>query len=371
MKAAVFHAAHDIRVEDVPVPRVKSADDVLIEVAWSGICGTDLHEYTSGPIVTPVQPHPLTGATLPQVLGHEFSGRVAEVGDDVHDVRVGDRVAIMPAIVCGRCYMCRRGMGHLCVSCSPARDSAPRRARCRSSPSSRSTRSPGFRTPLSDEAGALIEPAAVAAYGVDRAGVDGGDIVLVTGAGPVGCLSALYASAVGAGLVVIAEPNPNRAELARAPGRRARRRPDLGRLRGRARRADRWCTGRHGRRVLRHHTRPGNVHHPRTTRAAASCRRGCTPSRPPWTRWPCRRRTFPCYGSWCYRLTDWPRIIRLASTGRYPVEKVLTRQIKLGEVVTQGFDALVDPLSKRPEDPRPPGLTSPRHDRTHEEGSCA
>ena len=292
MKAAVFHAAHDIRVEDVPVPRVKSADDVLIEVAWSGICGTDLHEYTSGPIVTPVQPHPLTGATLPQVLGHEFSGRVAEVGDDVHDVRVGDRVAIMPAIVCGRCYMCRRGMGHLCerFACTGLSAETGALSQFAVVKEYQVSRLPDS---LSDEAGALIEPAAVAAYGVDRAGVDGGDIVLVTGAGPVGCLSALYASAVGAGLVVIAEPNPNRAELARGPGRRARRRPDLGRLRGRARRADRWCASGHGCRVLRHHTRPGNLH-PTVRAPVASCRRGCTPNRPPWMRWPCRRRIFPC-----------------------------------------------------------------------------
>ena len=94
---------------------MKERDDVLVEVAWCGICGTDLHEYLVGPIVTPVRPHPLTGATLPQTLGHEFSARVVEIGSDVTDVAVGDRVAIMPAIVCGRCHYCRRGLGHLCL----------------------------------------------------------------------------------------------------------------------------------------------------------------------------------------------------------------------------------------------------------------
>jgi (R,R)-butanediol dehydrogenase/meso-butanediol dehydrogenase/diacetyl reductase len=344
MKAAVFHAAHDIRVEDVPVPRVKSADDVLIEVAWSGICGTDLHEYTSGPIVTPVQPHPLTGATLPQVLGHEFSGRVAEVGDDVHDVRVGDRVAIMPAIVCGRCYMCRRGMGHLCelFACTGLSAETGALSQFAVVKEYQVSRLPDS---LSDEAGALIEPAAVAAYGVDRAGVDGGDIVLVTGAGPVGCLSALYASAVGAGLVVIAEPNPNRAELARALDVGPVVDPtsdgfadELAELTGGApvdMAAE--CSG----------TTPGLatcITHVR--RAGRIVQTGLHTKPATLDAMALSEKDLSLLGSWCYRLTDWPRIIRLASTGRYPVEKVLTRQIKLGEVVTQGFDALVDPLSK-------------------------
>src|SRR2546430_13689656 len=114
MRAARFHGRNDIRVEDVQVPQIRADDEVLVRVAYCGICGTDLHEYLMGPIVTPATPHPLTGATLPQTLGHEFSARVVEVGTGVRDVRVDDRVSIMPAIVCGRCHYCRRGLGHLC-----------------------------------------------------------------------------------------------------------------------------------------------------------------------------------------------------------------------------------------------------------------
>ncbi len=80
MRAARFYGQHDIRIEEVAIPEIHHADDVLVEVLWCGICGTDLHEYMVGPIVTPVTPHPLTGATLPQTLGHEFSARVVEVG---------------------------------------------------------------------------------------------------------------------------------------------------------------------------------------------------------------------------------------------------------------------------------------------------
>ncbi|MGN6609223.1 MAG: alcohol dehydrogenase catalytic domain-containing protein, partial [Jatrophihabitans sp.] len=215
MRAARFHGQKDIRIEDVDVPSIKAPDDVLVEVAWCGICGTDLHEYLVGPIVTPVTPHPLTGVTLPQTLGHEFSARVVEVGPDVTDVRPGDRVAVMPAIVCGRCTYCRQGLGHLCVrfACTGLSAETGGLAQYAVLKDYQVSALPDA---VSDVEGAVVEPASVAAYGIDRVGVHGGDVVLVTGAGPIGVLSALYADAIGASTVVIAEPNPNRAALARA-----------------------------------------------------------------------------------------------------------------------------------------------------------
>ena len=89
MRAARFHGKSDIRIEDLAVPQLKASDEVLVEVLWCGICGTDLHEYVMGPIVTPTSPHPLTGVTLPQTLGHEFSARVVEVGLRRHGRRRG------------------------------------------------------------------------------------------------------------------------------------------------------------------------------------------------------------------------------------------------------------------------------------------
>src|SRR5438034_10019172 len=108
MRALRFHTAGDLRVEEVQAPLEPSADEVVVRVAVCGICGTDLHEYVAGPIVTPVEPHPLTGATNPQILGHEFSGAVVAVGPAVSRVAVGDRVAIMPLAYCGRCAYCSR-----------------------------------------------------------------------------------------------------------------------------------------------------------------------------------------------------------------------------------------------------------------------
>ena len=89
MKATVFHAAHDIRVEDVPAPTRIGPREVLARPSWCGICGTDLHEYAMGPIVTPARPHPLNGSVIPQILGHEFSAEVVEVGPEVTRVKPG------------------------------------------------------------------------------------------------------------------------------------------------------------------------------------------------------------------------------------------------------------------------------------------
>jgi len=341
MKAARFHGQKDIRVEEVNAPGAPLADEVAVEVLYCGICGTDLHEYVVGAIVTPTKPHPLTGVTNPQILGHEFSARVIEIGKDVRDVRVGDRVAIMPAIVCGRCIPCRTGRGHLCELFACTGLSAPtgglgeiailKEYQVAKLPDS-----------MSDQAGALVEPAAVAAYGVDRVGVTGGDIILVTGAGPIGALSALYANAIGAAQVIIAEPNPHRAAFAKALNLGPVLNPmdesfataiaELTEGRGvdmavEASGSTGGLTGcmnsvrRSGKIVQTGlHTKPATIDAMKLSEKDISY-----------------------IGSWCYLLTDWPRVIRLAATGKYPIEKMISNVIGIDDVVTKGFDVLIDP----------------------------
>ena len=80
MRALRFHKARELAVEKVAEPGPPGPGEVLLQPVMCGICGTDLHEYTDGPIVTPGRPHPLTGAELPQILGHEFSAVVAAAG---------------------------------------------------------------------------------------------------------------------------------------------------------------------------------------------------------------------------------------------------------------------------------------------------
>ena len=85
-------------------------------VDWCGICGTDLHEYLEGPIFIPPKgcPHPITGAELPVVMGHEFAGVVSAVGSGVTNVREGDKVAVEPYYVCGECAACAAGRYNIC-----------------------------------------------------------------------------------------------------------------------------------------------------------------------------------------------------------------------------------------------------------------
>ncbi|HEY4377287.1 MAG TPA: 2,3-butanediol dehydrogenase [Acidimicrobiales bacterium] len=341
MLAARFHDKGDIRLETVDIPTPKSPDEVLVEVAWCGICGTDLHEYVVGPIVTPVTPHPLTGATLPQTLGHEFSARVVEAGPEVTGVEVGDRVAVMPAIVCGRCAYCRRGLGHLCVrfACTGLSAETGGLAQYAVLKDYQVAKLPDE---VSDIEGAVVEPASVAAYGVDRAGVHGGDVVLVTGAGPIGVLSALYANAVGAATVVIAEPNPNRAALARGldvgpvldPSVEGFGEAIADLTDGLGVDVVAECSG----------STPGLA-----TALTSVRRRGAIVQTGLHTRpatfdaMTLSAKDVTLVGSWCYLITDWPRIIRLIASGKYPVAQAVTARIPLRDVVVKGFDVLVDP----------------------------
>jgi (R,R)-butanediol dehydrogenase / meso-butanediol dehydrogenase / diacetyl reductase len=341
VRAARFHGKSDIRVEDVEVPQIREQDEVLVEVAWCGICGTDLHEYMVGPIVTPVNPHPLTGVTIPQTLGHEFSARVVEAGRLVSDVSVGDRVAIMPAIVCGRCTWCRQGLGHLCerFACTGLSAETGGLSQYAVLKEYQVSRLPDA---VSDVEGAVVEPASVAAYGIDRVGVRGGDVVLVTGAGPIGILSALYADALGASTVVIAEPNPNRAALARGL--------DVGPVLDPT--ADGFAeavaelTNGLGADVVAEcsGSSPGLTTAMTSVRTRGSIVQTGLHTKPASIdAMRLAEKDISYVGSWCYLITDWPRIIRLIAAGKYPVGKAVTAQIGLENVVPQGFDVLVDP----------------------------
>jgi (R,R)-butanediol dehydrogenase/meso-butanediol dehydrogenase/diacetyl reductase len=217
MRALRFHAARDLRIDKVAEPPAPGMNDVVVRVVTCGICGTDLHEYVAGPIVTPVDPHPLTRAQNPQILGHEFAGDVVAIGPGVTEVTEGDRVAIMPLAYCGQCTYCRRGLQHLCatIACVGLSHAWGGMAELATVAEYQVVRLPEDVTYVQ---GALIEPTAVAAYGVERAGIRPGDRVLVTGAGPIGALAALCARAAGASTVCVSEPNPARRARAETLG---------------------------------------------------------------------------------------------------------------------------------------------------------
>ena len=113
MRAAVWHGYKDLRIEEKPVP-VPGKGQVLIKVDWAGICGTDRHEY-EGPNFIPVKkPHRLTGRTAPLTLGHEFSGRIEQLGENVSGWAIGDRVTANGSLTCGVCEACKSGRYNIC-----------------------------------------------------------------------------------------------------------------------------------------------------------------------------------------------------------------------------------------------------------------
>lgn len=341
MRAAVFHGAGDIRVEQIAQPDGPRAGEVLVKPLWCGICGTDLHEYAQGPIVIPTAPHPLTGACGSQILGHEFSAEVLEVGTGVTSVRAGQRVSVMPLLSCGACYFCRRGLNHLCRTMAAVGLSYQWGgiAELAIVPAANVTVLPDG---VSDLQGAVVEPGAVAAYGVDTAGVRPGDNVLITGAGPIGALASLYAASLGAN-VFVSEVNPVRAQLVRSF--------DVGVV------LDPTAVDVPG--WLRDHTDGIGVDaviecsgNERALQAAIASVRSA--GRISQTGLHTKAASIdPMFisehditisGTWCFPVTDWPRIIDLIDRGRYPVEKVVTAQIAMADVVEQGFETLLSPV---------------------------
>jgi (R,R)-butanediol dehydrogenase / meso-butanediol dehydrogenase / diacetyl reductase len=211
MRALRYHGREDLRVDDVPEPHAAAAE-VVLEVAWCGICGTDLHEYLTGPTIITREPHPATGGRLPMTVGHELSGRVVEVGPGVDHLREGERVVVDPCIACGACWYCRTGETVRCDRIAYVgmhRDGGM--ARYVAVPANLVHALPDA---VSDEAGALIEPLTVGMRAVRRSGLRAGDCAAVVGAGPIGLLTLAVARAAGAGEVHVVERSPTRRRVA-------------------------------------------------------------------------------------------------------------------------------------------------------------
>lgn len=225
MKAAVWHKAEEIRIEDLPEP-TPGPGHIKLKVKRVGICGTDLHEYLQGPIFIPTTPHPLTGIKAPLALGHEFCGEVVAVGPGVTDITEGTRVAVDACIYCGTCWYCRRGYFVLC-------DQIAFTGLAAHGGMAEYTVVPAYAAyPLpetvNDELGALVEPISVAVHAMRKAELQPGDTVAVLGAGPIGLVTMMVARASGAAQVFVIEKARARIEQARALGATAVLDPAMG-----------------------------------------------------------------------------------------------------------------------------------------------
>lgn len=216
MKAARWYAAKDIRVEETQIP-TPNENQVKIAVKFTGICGSDLHEYNHGPQLIPFdKPYLLNGHQGTTTLGHEFSGVVEEVGKNVRNIQKGDRVTVEPIfrnpaspfIETGE-YNLSEPLGFVGLTANGAfakyvvvEDYMVHK----------------IPDKVTFEQAAIVEPAAVAAYGIEQSGLKMGDTVLVSGAGPIGLLTVQVAVAVGASKVFVTDLSEARLKKAKEVG---------------------------------------------------------------------------------------------------------------------------------------------------------
>jgi (R,R)-butanediol dehydrogenase / meso-butanediol dehydrogenase / diacetyl reductase len=217
MKALRWHGVKDLRLEEIEEPSVRESE-VKIKVEWCGICGSDLHEYTAGPIFIPTEtPHPLSGDKAPVTLGHEFSGRVVEVGKNVTTVNVGDRVVVEPIYTCGECEGCKQGKYNLCdkMGFYGLAGGGGGFSEYASIPVEMIHKIPET---VSFEQGALVEPAAVALHSVRQSKFKVGDKAAVFGVGPIGLLVIEALKASGASEIYAVDLSPQRLQKAKDLG---------------------------------------------------------------------------------------------------------------------------------------------------------
>jgi threonine dehydrogenase-like Zn-dependent dehydrogenase len=207
MRAAVYKGDRRVDVEERPRPDL-GPHDVLLEVSHCGVCGSDIHHVLEG-----------WGATN-TIGGHEFSGRVAAVGDAVTSWRVGDEVIGGPSVRCGECEFCRAGRPSLCAGRGPIGEGDSFQGAFADYVKVRDGELLRVPDGLSLRHAALTEPLAVALHGITRSGVQPGQRALVTGAGPIGSLTVAALVTKGVTDVVVSEPSLVRRDLVEQLGAR-------------------------------------------------------------------------------------------------------------------------------------------------------
>jgi threonine dehydrogenase-like Zn-dependent dehydrogenase len=207
MSAAIFEDEGKLVVREVPVPTVRTPQDVLVKVEVCGVCGTDIRFLAVPPVIR---------AKKGVILGHEYIGEVVAVGKDVPQLQPGDRVAVIPDLPCGHCRFCAEGRPNLCENMASIGGDldggfahyalAPAEGLYKISPD------------LPVEEGAFVELLSCVLGGVQKAALLPGEDVVIMGAGPAGLVYMKVFKAAGAGKVIMAEISPWRIDFARRAG---------------------------------------------------------------------------------------------------------------------------------------------------------
>lgn len=209
MKAVAFVSPGSMEVRDFPEPEAAEGE-VIVDIAYSGVCGSDIHEYTSH------QPSMRAAGVFQPIMGHEFTGVVSALGPGVNSLSVGDPVVVHPGGSCGDCYYCDSGVSNLCAEQIGTGYRKPggyaERVAVRADQA--------LKLPDASwlEKAALTEPLGVALRSLSRGGLQPGETVFIAGAGPIGLLTLLCARIKEAGKVIVSEPAESRRELAKKLG---------------------------------------------------------------------------------------------------------------------------------------------------------
>lgn len=208
MKALVKSKAEPgLWLEEVPMPRI-GINDIMIRVVKTAICGTDVHIYNWDAWAQKT-------IRVPMAIGHEFVGRIVEIGSNVRDFAVGDLVSAEGHVVCGRCRNCLAGRRHLCTA--PKGIGVNRDGAFAEYISVPVTNVWYCDTSIPTDVLSCFDPLGNAAHTALSFNLVGED-VLITGAGPIGCMAAGIARKVGARHVVVTDVNPYRLDLAKKMG---------------------------------------------------------------------------------------------------------------------------------------------------------
>jgi 2-desacetyl-2-hydroxyethyl bacteriochlorophyllide A dehydrogenase len=205
MKAAYYQGNRTIKVGE-SIPRKPGSDEIRIHVAYCGVCGTDLHVFKGGMDKR---------VSIPQVIGHEMSGEIAEVGANVKGWSLGERVVVRPLHPCGNCPACRAGHSHICYNLKFLGIDTPGAFQGSWTVPAHTLHRLPANLPM--DRAALIEPLAVACHDVRLGEVKPKEEVVVIGGGPIGLLIALVAASIKA-RVLVSEVNPFRLNMARELG---------------------------------------------------------------------------------------------------------------------------------------------------------
>ncbi len=179
MKAALLTAPRQFEIKQLPDPEIKNDTDVLIRIKTVGVCGSDMHYYTTGRIGSQVVQYPF-------IVGHETAGVVEKVGKGVTRVKPGQGIAIDPAVTCGECDQCKSGRENTCRKLRFL--GAPKQldgAQCEYVVLPEKNCFP-IKDTMTFEQATLSEPLAIAVYAVERSPLRDGRNVAVLGAGPIG-----------------------------------------------------------------------------------------------------------------------------------------------------------------------------------------